>query len=632
MKRGRVLIVEDEQILQLALRENVTALGYEVVGGVDSGARAIELALELSPELILMDIRIKGKIDGIEAAEIIHRSKNIPIVYLTAYADDKTLARAKPTNPEAYLAKPINPVELKSAIELALYRKKMEEKVIQSEKRFRSIFENSLDTIFISTPEGQLVDINAAGCKLFGYTKEELLSINISELYLEPRERSTVLSAIDTHGGVKEHEFFLKTKQGKTIIALITASLVKDVSGLTTGYQGIIRDFTEKKQLEEKLIQAAKMESIGRLAGGMAHDFNNVLTIICGYAEKLYLQMQDKNAKGDLKTILTAVEKAARLIESILIFSRKKKMNPEPIMLDEILRELEKMLDCVLVEHMAIQLVLGSGGWIFIDKSQLEQVIMNLAVNARDAMPQGGKITISTCKRTLPNDRTGNSAGIEAGQYIELVVADTGIGMNDATREKIFEPFFSTKEEGKGTGLGLSTVYGIVKQNNGFIRVDSEVGKGAAFSILFPEFKGKRELATASVKKKQGHWKGLTVLVVEDEEQIVQLAAAIFDLLGFQVITAKDGAEALLKLDKFAGQLDVLFTDILLPGMPVSEIAEKVTALHPNVTVVYTSGYPGQHLSRIGVRQKQVHFIQKPYTSRNIADKLEEILSKTEKR
>jgi PAS domain S-box-containing protein len=626
MEHARILIAEDEQILQHFIRENVEALGYEVVGAVDSGEKAIDQALKLSPEVVLMDIRLKGDIDGIEAAEAINRGKSIPIVYLTAYADDKTLDRAKLTTPYAYLLKPFNRAELKSAIEIALYRKKMESKVYQSEKKFRSIFEDSLDAIYISTPAGQLIDINPAGCKLFGYTKEELFNINISQLYINPEDRQVLLNVIKTYGSVKEFEVLLKTKQGTPIIALITASHLLDSQGVVTGYQGIIRDFTEKKQLEEKLIQTEKMDSIGRMAGGMAHDFNNLLTIIFGYAEKLSRQIQDKKAKKDINIILKAGEKAARLIESILIFCRKKKIDPRPIDLNKSLAELEKMLGRVLVEHLELQLdLMGGSGWIYIDKSQLEQVIINLALNARDAMPRGGRITISTHKRHLGDDIARKYHFSRGGDYIELVISDTGIGMDKATQEKIFEPFFTTKKDSKGTGLGLSTVYGIVKQNDGVILVDSIVGEGTTFTLLFPEYKGKIELITQPAGIIKTHWKDRNVLIVEDAEDVLDLASAIYDYLGFQVISAKNGEEALRKLETFDGTIDLLFTDILLPGMPVSEIVNKVTTMYPDVKVVYTSGYPGHHLSRIGVDQQRIHFIQKPYLSGNIMTKLEEI-------
>jgi PAS domain S-box-containing protein len=367
--------------------------------------------------------------------------------------------------------------------------KQAEEALKTSEEKYRALFEESKDAIFISTPEGKFLDINQAGIELFGYSsKEKLLSIDINgDLYVNTGDRKIYQELLFEKGFVKDYEVEMKKGSGERLNVLITSSTVKDEKGNITAYRGIIRDVTESKRLERQLLQSQNMEAVGQLAGGVAHDFNNILTAIMGYCSLIQMKTKEELTKTRAAHILALSEKAAGLTQSLLAFSRKQVINPTPTDINEIVNSRSILLRRLIGKDIDLRTVLSKESiTVIVDREQIEHVLMNLATNARDAMPHGGILTMSTEPVELNREFIETQGYGEIGTYALLSVADTGIGIDEKTKERIFEPFFTTKEVGKGTGLGLAMVYGIIKQHNGFINVSSEPDKGTTFRIYIP--------------------------------------------------------------------------------------------------------------------------------------------------
>ena len=628
MAKIKIMVVEDESMVMEYIIQNLRFLGYTVVANANSGEEAIEKAGKNKPHLILMDIRLKGKVDGIEAAGHIRNRFHIPTVYLTSYSDDKTLARAKLTVPLGYLMKPFERSELKSIIEVAIFKHRMDLKLQESENKFRSVFENSLDTIYIARKDGRIQDINKVASRFLGYSIEELLKLNITQLFSKPNERRIFQSALEKKGYIKDFEISLSKKDQTPIVGLTSATVAKDENGNITGYHGIIRDITETKRLEEQLLQAVKMGAIGRLASGIAHDFNNLLTIIIGYTETLFKYVQDHQGKINIDKILKAGEKASLLIKKILAFSRKQESYPVVVNINNVVGELEAIARSSIGENIEIETRLSSDvGKIYIDTSQLEQVMMNIIVNARDAMPDGGKIVLMTQNFTFNDKFIRSYAGAKKGNFVELNITDTGTGMSKTVLDKIFEPFFTTKKREEGTGLGMATVYGIMKQNKGFIYINSQLGQGSTFRVFFPRVSQAEGLKEVSMEKRQDlNFKEKTVLLVEDEENVLDLAKSILESLGFHVFAVSNGEDAIKTAKLYKENLDLLFIDVVLPGVGGKDVAEKVTKLHPETKVIFSSGYPEDYIFDKGLDVKKVAFVKKPYNEAIIPEILKKVL------
>lgn len=888
MKRARILVVEDERIVAEDIKRSLSHAGYEVVGMVASGKDALLEVKEAKPDLVLMDIVLKGEISGIEAADRIHQEFDLPVVYLTAYADTDTLEKAKVTEPFGYILKPFDNRELASTIEMALYkhaidkrlrqseawfsttlksigdgvivtdregkitfmnviaesltgwkqkaalgkplmdvyklvdgetgaaiaspvpdilksksviglradstlitkgdkripiddsaapikddrgsiigvvlvfhdiieRKLAEEALRESEDRYRRLFEESRDAIYVAKRNGQFLISNQSTLDLFGYTRNEIQDLNIQAMYVNPDDRKAFQTEIEAKGSVRDYEVQLRNKKGETLDCLLTSTLLRDKSGKVLGYQGIIRDITERKKAEEylrrsesryrllaenvtdviwtmdmdlqftdvtpsiqqildytiedflalsftdilteesyqalresfpggsetikravgeaeevsdievelkkkndsrvwvnvsltmlkndageaigilgvahditrrkrveadrekiqaQLLQAQKMEAVGILAGGVAHDFNNLLTIIQGNAELAMMKTGPLDPLfSDINEIKAAARRASDLTNQLLLFSRKQPMQFIQANLNKTIEDLLKMLHRLIGEDVGISTDLEKNIWtVQADRGTLEQVIMNLSINARDAMPDGGRLLIRTENVELNNSAITGRAEIKSGKFVRLSIRDTGIGMDAETVAHIFEPFFSTKDPGEGTGLGLSVVYGIVDQHGGWIDVDSTPGEGTMFLIYLPataEESAETEDKMIQMKELRGQGEG--ILIVEDAQGVLDYASAVLKENGYTVYPAKDAAEAMAIFKKEEQNILLVLADVVLPDRNGIELVEDLIKLKSGLKIILCSGYTGMRSQWELIQEKGYKYIQKPY-------------------
>ena len=388
------------------------------------------------------------------------------------------------------------------------------------------------------------------------------------------------------------------------------------------------RDITEQKKLEAQFLQAQKMEAVGRLAGGVAHDFNNLLTVINSHSQLALLELKEWDPlREKFESIQKAGERAANLTRQLLAFSRRQVVEMKVIDLNTLLRDLEKMLHRVIGEDIELKTSLDAGlGRVKADPGQIEQAILNLVVNARDAMPSGGKLTIQTGNEDVDQEFAGKHMGLKPGRYVMLSVSDTGVGMPPEVKERLFEPFFTTKEKGKGTGLGLSTVYGVVKQSGGEIWIYSEPGFGTIFKIYLPAVDEPLEAAKrrpVGERMPRGHE---TILVVEDEDEVRKLAVGILSKQGYKVLDASHGGDAMLMLEENREPIHLLLTDVVMPGINGPDFARRMKFVHPDLRVLYMSGYADNVIFQHGILDKAMAFLQKPFTIERLTGKVREVL------
>ena len=617
--KPQILIVEDELIAAEDLRITLTNLGYEVPSMVSSGRKAIKEIEEKRPDLILMDIKLKGDIDGVETSEQIRSRFNIPIIYITALSDNDALQRAKTTEPFGYIHKPIEENELHTTIEMALYRHKMEMKLKESEERYRTLFEDSRDALYITTREGKIVDVNQSMLDLSGYAREEMLGMDIQKKYVNHADRTNFQEQIEKKGFVRDYEVKFLTKDRKEMDCLITAAVQRNHDGSILGYQGSIRDITERKKAEEEkerlhaqLIHSEKMAGIGTLASGIAHEFNNLFQIIKGHMEFAQKTKRSEDIEEASAIVIHNTDRGAKIIKDLLSFAREE---PSEKVLCDIVEPIESVL--LLTEepfkkhNINIVRKYKKTPTVEVNKADMQQVFLNMVTNARDAMlPEGGKLEIGVK---------------QVGENVEVCFADTGKGIEKEDVGKLFEPFYTTKgaigndDILQGTGLGLSVSYGIVKRHGGMIEVLSKAGKGSIFTIKLPA-KGKKaeeKLPKDEKREEDRDRLPLSILAVDDEEEICKMFVKWLSLEGLRVKSASTGKKAiyLAKKEKF----DFVFLDIIMPGIPSIEVLKKIKKLSPKTKVIMMSGkLIGEDLLN-ELRQKGASgFLQKPFKIEDI--------------
>jgi PAS domain S-box-containing protein len=507
----------------------------------------------------------------------------------------------------------------------------------ESEERFRATFERAAVGVAQVAPDGRWLDVNHRLCEIVGYSRDELLARTFQEITYPPDlDANLALVTRALSGEIASYSLekrYLR-KDGGLVWANVTVGLVRDDAGQPKYFVPVIQDITARKKAEEELErtaaqlrQAQKMEAVGRLAGGIAHDFNNLLSVIQSYGEMLLNDtLPNDRMRADLEQITRAGQRAADLTRQLLVFSRQQVLAPRVIDLDDAIRDLSTMLTRVIGEDIEFRFLPGRAGRVSVDPGQLQQILMNLAVNARDAMPGGGVLTIATSELNLGGPQAQPERGLSPGSYALITVSDTGMGIDAATQSRMFEPFFTTKGPGVGSGLGLSTVFGIVEQSGGAVWVDSEPGKGAAFSVCLPHApRGARpsDLPPPSTSAQRGRER---VLLVEDDDQVRALSKRILQSRGYQVLEAASPEDALRICENSQESIQLLLTDVVMPRIGGRELAERVTKIRPTVKVLFMSGYTDDAIVRQGVLVSEMAFIQKPLMLEPLLAKVREVL------
>lgn len=535
--------------------------------------------------------------------------------------------------------------EIRGEYELAIIarditgQKEIESRLRKSEERYRQLFENAPVGIFRTNEKGEGLLANSTMARILGFSsKQEAVDYYNdleNQLYAAPESRKQFLDLIREKGHVENFEYEAKTKDGSSIWLSMNARMenVDETGGFII--EGFVTDITGRKmaegenmRLQRQFHQAQKMESIGRLAGGVAHDLNNLLSPILGYSEMLFEDMAGNDSrKQQLGEILSAGKRARALVRQLLAFSRKQALQFQVIDVNDLLENFKNLLRRTLREDIALYMNMADslpriGG----DAGQLEQVVMNLAVNAQDAMPNGGQLVIETGKAELDETYATKKTEVVPGTYVMIAISDTGAGMDADTVEHLFEPFFTTKEKEKGTGLGLATSYGIVKQHGGNIWAYSEPGMGTTFRIYLPVTEESACAVIDSPAPQPAAVGSGTILIVEDDAQVRNLASTVLERTGYKVIAAERGQQAVEALQRYSGEVHLLLTDVIMPDMNGRKVFENVARLYPEVRVLYMSGYTDDVIAHHGVIDQGVDFIQKPFTLKALVYKVQEML------
>ncbi len=499
-------------------------------------------------------------------------------------------------------------------------RKKAEETLRESEERYRAVFEQTTEAILIVRPDGETLHANAAALELLGATRDEVVGADIIEYYWEPADRPRFREAIDANGSVKGFSWTARRRDGSKRECDINSTILRDAEGNAIAYLSLIRDLTEIKILERQLMTAQKMEAVGTLAGGVAHDFNNLLQVVLGYSELL---LDDERFPAPFRDDLTRIRQAATngadLVQRLLTFSRKTEFRPRPVNLNRRIEQLRKMLTRTIPKMITIELALADDlAAINADPTQMEQVLMNLAVNARDAMPQGGRLLLETQNVNLDEDYCRIHLGAKPGPHVLLSVSDTGKGMDRDTLVHIFEPFYTTKGPGEGTGLGLAMVYGIVKQHDGFIMCYSEPSRGTTFKIYFAALSVGDETQTVP-ETPQPRGGSEAILMVDDDELIRQLGSRILTKGGYKVIEASNGNEALDVYRACRDEISLVMLDLIMPEMGGVQCLEELLKINPDVKVIIASGFSVNVQTKTALDSGAMGFVKKPF---NMAEML----------
>ena len=655
--RPSVLLVDDHPENLIALEAVLADLDLELVA-CQSGQEALRCVLKQDFALILLDVHMPD-MDGFEVASLVRKRKKsatIPIIFMTAStASDLQMFQGYALGAVDYLWKPIVPGVLRSKVMVfvELYQKSAEirqqaERLLELERiahaqalqaernRHQEYLERILNAagegLFGVDTQGRITFINPAGAQLLGYEPAELLGVEAHSLFHPQQEQACqleecpiqqALSAGTSHHGLDER--FWRRNDGAFPVEYISTPICENEQ--LTGTVVTFQDISERRSLEAQLLQSQKMEAIGRLAGGVAHDFNNILTLIQGYGDLLLAMLGTESEEASLlQVVIDASERAATLTKQLLLFSRKQLVQPQVIDINAQIRRIEHLLRRLIGEDIQLQAQLDPEiGPILIDPGHFDQVVMNLAVNARDAMPQGGILSLRTTELSLETPYLNWHPDMQPGKYVMLTISDSGFGMDKETLERIFEPFYTTKTEGQGTGLGLATVYSIVKQNQGHILVYSEPKEGTVFKIYFP-VSGAAAEPSAPERVRTGSKGHEHLLVVEDDPAVRRLICGVLEENGYRILSAVNGRDA-LELCSSDQNLDLLLTDVIMPEMSGAELGQILGERYPALKILYMSGYTDDLLARHGLPESNVNLLEKPFTPSTLLAKIRDVLS-----
>ncbi len=624
----KVLVVDDDSQLVRTLVDILEMNGYHP-HGASNGRQGLELAERLpAPVAVaLVDLRLPD-MDGMELVGRLHALSGLTeVVILTGNASLDSAVKALREQSYDYLIKPVSPPDLLRTLGAAGERWQRR----RAEERFRVLLDQLSEIITIAAPDGTIQYQSPAVERVLGYSATERSQQSLFDL-VHPEDQATartlIRDAVD-HRHTRSVQLRMRHRDGSwRVLEAIANNLVghPDVDGIIV----TARDVTERNQLEVQLRQSQKMETVGRLAGGIAHDFNNLLTIILTESELARAELPAGHAIRDsLLGIQGAAERAAGLTRQLLAFSRKQIAQPTAFSLAGLVHDMDRMLRRLIGENIELSVSAGPDpGLVRADPAQIEQVLLNLVVNARDAMPAGGRLMIETSRVVLDRSYADVHAAVVPGPYVMLAVTDSGSGMSDEVKAHLFEPFFTTKEQGMGTGLGLATCYGIVRQFEGHIGVYSEIGVGTTVKVYLPRL-GDAEQESAAAEKDVGIPGGSeTVLFVEDDDGVRQVGIRILQALGYTVLEASDGEAALRMLEQHGQSVRLLLTDVVLPTTGGRALAERAARVRPGIRVLFTSGYTDDVVLRHQLLDRGADFLSKPFTPGSLARKVREVLDR----
>ena len=644
---ARVLLVEDDlSHVELIARAFVPLEHEYTLTAAQSLKQANAVISRRAPDLVLADYRLP---DGQGQELIALAAGAFPVVLMTAYGDEKLAVQAIKAGaldyvvktPEIFSSMPRTVARCLREWDTQLRHKRMENALRESEARFRAIFDSTFQYTGLMTPEGLLLEVNRTALDFLGVRAEEIIHRPVWEALRMMDDNAAVTKRLEiavqaaAAGQFVRYETEVRGASGKTAVIDFSIKPVINADGKVTLLIPEGRDITDRKRdelernkLQEQLLQAQKMESVGRLAGGVAHDFNNMLSVILGHADLILLQTKpDHPLYPDLVEIEKTAQRSADLTRQLLAFARKQTVTPKVLDMNNTVSGMLKMLRRLIGENVELIWNPGKDLWLVnIDPSQIDQILANMAVNARDAIANVGQVTISTANITITVEESILHPALLPGEFVLLTVRDNGCGMNQETLEHIFEPFFTTKGLGRGTGLGLATVYGIVKQNYGFIHAASQPGEGSTFDIYLPRHTGGTAAPPEHAEEESPKGGKETILLVEDEPAMLSISSSMLTHLGYHVLAAASPEEALQLADKHTGPIHLLVTDVIMPGMNGRDLSKVIDSRHPGLRHIFTSGYTSDVMAARGMLEKGIHFIQKPFTIKRLAAKVREVL------
>ncbi len=597
----------------------------------DDGAQALALIQRDSPELVV----VEDPLPDMSAAEFCRQARACPAgadaVILAIMTSDGELPAVLEAGATDLYAASLGPEALEVRVLIAEHLVTEHARLRDREVRFRRLFDSGVAGVIIWDIDGNFKEANDTFLRMLGYTREEMLAGKLNWEVISPLDRlvpdTEERAQLRSTGFLPIRERVYVHKDGRHIESLVGSAALQG----STECISYVTDVSARNRLEAQLRQAQKMEAIGSLAGGVAHDFNNLLSVILSYSEMLATDLKEEDPmRIDLEEISRAGRRAADLTRQLLAFSRQQVLQPTVLDLNAVIHTVTRMLTRLVGEDVELTVVGDSAlRAVEADAGQVEQILMNLVVNARDAMPHGGKLTIETANVELDSGYAGTHANVKPGAYVMLAVTDTGVGMDAATRDRIFEPFFTTKGKGKGTGLGLSTVFGIVQQSGGSILVYSEPDQGTTFKVYFPQAdSGAVPVALTAATTRSRHGSE-TILLVEDEQPVRALTRTILERHGYLVLEAQSGGDALLICEQHKATIHLMLTDVVMPRMSGRTLAGRLGILRPAMRVLYMSGYADESIVRHGVLDSDVAFLQKPITPEALTRKVREVLGAT---
>jgi|HubBroStandDraft_1064217.scaffolds.fasta_scaffold01228_7 two-component system cell cycle sensor histidine kinase/response regulator CckA len=631
----QILIVEDEGVIAADIQARLERLGYKVPAIARSGEEALGFARSTPFDLVLMDIRLKGDMDGIATALAMKTELETPVVYITAHADEETINRATQTEPFGYILKPIMDSELRRTVQISIRKHEMERRLRNSEAWLATTLRSIGEGVIATDTDGKVVFMNPLAEQLTGWPARDADGRPLMEVLVLHEESTGApaenpiaeLLAGPARGAPRCTNRAYKLTSRTGVPAAVELACSENRSDELLGAILVLRDIGERRDLERRVMQAQRMEAIANLAAGLAHDFNNQLTVILGCADELCESLSG-GARDRALEIKHAGSLATALTSQLLTLSRHQSMRAEALNINASIVEMRPAITSVLGKKRILTTSLGLNlGRVRADRNQLKQALLNLSLNARDAMPLGGELRIETSNVDI---RPGSpkSEIFPPGPYVRLLVSDCGEGMDQDTLAHIFEPFFTTKKPGFGTGLGLSMVHSIVIQSGGHVIARSEVGLGTSFEILLPRLADLRTLGDIQGQSLAAASEAApTVLLVEDEDDVRRTMHMHFEKGGYQLLEASDAQEAQLIAEGYNDPIHILVTDVAMPGITGPQLADRLAALRPDIKVLFVSGYPHDSLEGDGLPDRQWSFLPKPFSRSELLGRVRTLLS-----